>query len=84
MNKSTLQALVDSYEDIPALMSRIRDGNVSKTTRFHPGIIIHMLCYNFCFVIVSSLLYIFGFLTISNGSKSISPGRESVTWLRES
>lgn len=37
MNKSTLQALVDSYEDIPALMSRIRDGNDVKTTRFHPG-----------------------------------------------
>jgi hypothetical protein len=37
MSKTTLQALVDSYEDIPALMSRIRDGNDVKTTRFHPG-----------------------------------------------
>eukprot|EP01033_Poteriospumella_lacustris_P010872 gene10872-7731_t len=38
MSKTTLQALVDSYEDIPALMSRIRDGNDVKTTRFHPAV----------------------------------------------
>jgi Ca2+-binding EF-hand superfamily protein len=38
MSNSTLQALVDSYEDIPAMMHRIHDGNSEKTTRFHPAV----------------------------------------------
>jgi Ca2+-binding EF-hand superfamily protein len=37
MDNPTLQTLVDSYEDIPAMMHRIRDSNVDKISRFHPA-----------------------------------------------
>jgi hypothetical protein len=36
MSDGNLQALLNSYDDIPALMSKIREGN-TKASRFHPG-----------------------------------------------